>query len=299
MSGTFEGAFAALYSPMDAAGALDEPALRGLCERLIDGGVSLVPCGTTGETPTLNVEERARVVEIAVETAAGRAPVIVGTGSNNTAATVASTRAAAAQGADGALVVTPYYNKPPQGALLQHFTRVADEGGLPVVLYNVPGRTGCALAADTILELAEHPQIVGIKEASADLDLFQTLLNESPDDFSILSGDDAWTAPVMLLGAHGVVSVAANVVPRAISALVSSAGRGDIERTRYLQGGLLPLFRALFCTTNPIPVKRAAELLGHARRDLRLPLTAESMTSSMVSELQRALETAQGIGEDK
>ncbi|MEC9072017.1 MAG: dihydrodipicolinate synthase family protein, partial [Myxococcota bacterium] len=189
--------------------------------------------------------------------------------------------------------------KPPQGALVSHFTQVADEGDLPVILYNVPGRTSCALTADTILELAEHPRIVGVKEASADLDLFQTLLNESPDGFSILSGDDAWTAPVMLLGAHGVVSVAANVVPRAMSMLVQSATNGDLKRTRRLQSALLPLFRALFCTTNPIPVKRAAEMMGHAQRHLRMPLTAEALTASMVSDLETALETARAVGEDQ
>ena len=299
MSARFTGAFAALYTPLDDQGALDESALRGLCDRLITAGISLVPCGTTGETPTLSAEEQGRVIQIAVEMSAGQVPVVVGTGSNNTRAAVDSTRRAGDLGADGALVVTPYYNKPPQGALLKHFARVAEDGGLPVVLYNVPGRTGCAMTADTILELAEHPGIVGVKEASADLDLFQTLLNEAPDGFSILSGDDAWTAPVMLLGAHGVVSVAANVVPRAISALVSAAATGDLERTRRIQSALLPLFRALFCTTNPIPVKRASEMMGHARRHLRLPLTAESLDDAMGSALEQALSTARAVAEDR
>lgn len=299
MSARFTGVFAALYTPLNDQGDLDESALRGLCERLISAGVSLVPCGTTGETPTLSTEEQGRVIQIAVEMSAGQVPVVVGTGSNNTRTAVDSTRRAGDLGADGALVVTPYYNKPPQGALLKHFARVAEDGGLPVVLYNVPGRTGCAMTADTILELAEHPQIVGIKEASADLDLFQVLLNEAPDGFSILSGDDAWTAPVMLLGAHGVVSVAANVVPRAMCALVSAAATGDLERTRRIQSALLPLFRALFCTTNPIPVKRASEMMGHARRDLRLPLTAESLDDGMVSALKQALSTARAVAEDR
>ena len=292
LSGDLQGAHAALYTPFTADGDVDISALRALCQRLVDAGVGLVPCGTTGETPTLTADEYATVVRTAVEVAEGRVPVTAGTGSNCTQTTIATTRRAHELGADAALVVVPYYNKPPQVSLLAHFRAVADEGGLPVMLYNVPGRTGTNMTAATTLSLAEHDNIVAIKEASANLDQMQSILAGAPDDFLVLSGDDAWTQPLMLLGGHGVVSVAGNVVPRQVAALVNATARRDLERSHSLQAQLLPLFEQLFCTANPIPVKRAAALLGHARPDVRLPLTADAMTPGMADGLHGALTRA-------
>lgn len=289
LSGDLQGTHAALYTPFTADGDVDIPALRALCQRLVDAGVGLVPCGTTGETPTLTADEYTTVVRTAVEVAEGRVPVTAGTGSNCTQTTIATTRRAHELGADAALVVVPYYNKPPQVSLLAHFRAVADEGGLPVVLYNVPGRTGTNMTAATTLALAEHDNIVAIKEASANLDQMQSILAGAPDDFLVLSGDDAWTQPLMLLGGHGVVSVAGNVIPRQVAALVDATARRDLERSHSLQAQLLPLFEQLFCTANPIPVKRAAALLEHARPDVRMPLTIDAMTPGMIDGLHGAL----------
>ena len=288
------GAHCALYTPFRASGEVDVPALRALCERLVASKIGLVACGTTGETPTLSQEEYDLVVRTAVEVSEGRVPVCAGTGSNNTASAIATTQRARDLGADAALVVAPYYNKPPQRSMLAHFRAVADEGGLPLMLYNVPGRTGSNMSAETTLALAEHPNILAIKEASANLDQMQAILAEAPDDFLVLSGDDAWTAPLMLLGGHGVVSVAGNVAPVALAALVEAAEKGDIETTRRLQRALLPLFNQLFCTANPIPVKCAAHLLEQARPDVRMPLTKDAMTPEMAQGLREALTRALG-----
>lgn len=289
---TLTGTFTALYTPFTPTGQVDVPALRALCERQVAAGVGLVPCGTTGETPTLSDDEYDTVVGTALEVAAGRVPVLAGTGSNDTRHAIATTRRARELGVDAALVVTPYYNKPPQASLLRHFTAIADEGGLPVVLYNVPGRTGCNMTADTTLRLAEHPRVVAVKEASADLDQIQRVVFGAPDGFRVLSGDDAWTLPLLLLGGHGVISVAANVVPEQMAALVRAGLAADLGTARQMQRRLLPLFRAIFCTTNPIPVKRAAALLGHCGAELRLPLTADAMDEAMVAEVQAALDRA-------
>jgi len=286
------GAHTALYTPFTASGEVDVPALRALCQRLVEAGIGLVACGTTGETPTMTSEEYDLVVRTAVEVSEGRVPVTAGTGSNNTRAAIALTQHAKTLGADAALVVAPYYNKPPQTSMLTHFRAVADDGGLPVMLYNVPGRTGCNMSAETTLTLADHDNIVAIKEASANLDQMQAILSDAPDGFLVLSGDDAWTAPLMLLGGHGVVSVAGNVIPKQLAALVNAAGSGDLARTRALQKELLPLFGQLFCTANPIPVKRAAAILGQAQPGVRLPLTLDAMTPAMTDALHGALQRA-------
>jgi 4-hydroxy-tetrahydrodipicolinate synthase len=288
------GAHTALYTPFTASGEVDVPALRALCLRLVEAGVGLVPCGTTGETPTLTSDEYDLVVRTAVEASEGRVPVTAGTGSNNTLAAIALTQRARSLGADAALVVAPYYNKPPQTSMIAHFQAVADKGGLPVVLYNVPGRTGCNMSAETTLTLAEHDNILAIKEASANLDQMQAILSGAPDGFLVLSGDDAWTAPLMLLGGHGVVSVAGNVVPTQVAALVEAAATGDLDRTRGLQRELLPLFGQLFCTANPIPVKCAAAHLEQAQPGVRLPLTTDAMTPAMTDALFGALARAMG-----
>ncbi len=286
------GTHAALYTPFAADGAVDVPALRALCERLASAGVGLVPCGTTGETPTLSGQEYALVVRTAVEVAAGRVPVIAGTGSNDTAKTVKLTRHARELGAQAALVVTPYYNKPPQRSLLAHYQAVADDGGLPVILYNVPARTGCNMTAETTLRLAEHPNVIATKEAAGNLDQLQAIIADAPAGFRVLSGDDAWTLPLVLLGGHGVISVAANVAPKAMVQLTRAALDGDLPAARAAQKRLLPLFKALFLTTNPIPVKRAAALLGHAGAELRLPLTSDACDEAIVQALREALTQA-------
>ncbi|MCC6622546.1 MAG: 4-hydroxy-tetrahydrodipicolinate synthase [Deltaproteobacteria bacterium] len=272
------GVLTATYTPFGADGRLDEGAYRALCERLVAAGSGLVPCGTTGETPTLDDAEYDRCVAIAVEVArAGgkRLPVVAGTGSNATAKTIATTRRARSLGADAALVVTPYYNKPPQAALLAHFRAVADEGGLPILIYNVPSRTSVNLAAATTLALAEDERFIGVKEAGGQLGQIEALCARAPRGFAVLSGDDAWTFPLVALGGHGVVSVAGNVAPTAVVGLVRAALAGDLPAARAQHFRLKPLVDALFSTTNPIPLKLAAAMLGHARADVRLPLVTD------------------------
>jgi len=270
------GVLTATYTPFLADGRLDEGAYRALCERLVAAGSGLVPCGTTGETPTLDDAEYDRCVAIAASVAAGRVPVVAGTGSNSTHKTITTTRRAKALGADAALVVTPYYNKPPQPALLAHYRAVADEGGLPILIYNVPSRTGVNLAATTTLTLAEDDRFIGVKEASGQLAQFEELCARAPAGFSVLSGDDAWTLPLMALGGRGVVSVASNVAPAAVVGLVRAALAGDLAAARAHHFRLKPLVDALFLTTNPIPLKLAAAMLGHARADVRLPLVSDA-----------------------
>jgi 4-hydroxy-tetrahydrodipicolinate synthase len=284
-----KGSFTALYTPFAADGTVDLDAYEALCHRLIEAGVGLVPCGTTGETPTLSDAEYDACVSTAVRVSNGRLPVIAGTGSNCTAKTIKITRRAKELGADVALVVTPYYNKPPQSSLLAHFTMVADEGGLPVMLYNVPGRTACNMSAATSLELAEHKRIIAVKEASGNMDQIQEICLHAPDGFSVFSGDDAFTLPLIQAGGHGVVSVAGNVAPAQVHELVSAALAGDMAAARDKQRMLLPLFKSLFCTANPIPVKRAASLLGHCHPRLRLPLKADECTETMTEELKAAM----------
>ena len=284
-----KGSFTALYTPFNDDGSVDIEAYDALCNRLIEVGVGLVPCGTTGETPTLTTDEYDTLVRCAVEVSAGRRPVIAGTGSNSTEATIAQTRHAKSLGADVALVVVPYYNKPPQASIIAHFEAVADEGGLPVMLYNVPGRTARNMEVDTILRLAQHPNIVAVKEASGDIDQIQRVCLGVPDDFWVLSGDDALTLPLIRAGGHGVVSVAGNVVPSQLNTLVQAALTGDRPTADALQAKLIGLFDALFATTNPTPVKRAGELLGHCMRHTRLPLLASECSDAMVERLQTAL----------
>lgn len=286
------GTFVALYTPFAEDGGVDVDALRALCERVVAAGSGLVPCGTTGETPNLSVDEYCTVVKHAVDVADGRVPVIAGTGSNNTAAAIQTTRLARDLGADAALVVTPYYNRPPQEALRAHFELVADEGGLPIMLYNVPSRTGVNMTAETSLALAAHPKVVAVKEASGDLGQIHALIAGAPEGFRVLSGDDAWTLPLCALGGDGVVSVAGNVVPAQMVGLTAAALEGDLTTARELNDRLRPLFRALFATTNPVPVKRAAALLGHARPNVRLPLMAGSCSEAITAALEAALAQA-------
>jgi 4-hydroxy-tetrahydrodipicolinate synthase len=272
------GALTALVTPFDHTGAIDEPTLVNLVERQIDAGINgLVPVGTTGESPTLSADEDALVIELTIETvrrrgAAGRTPVVAGTGSNDTASAITYTRRAADLGADAALVVSPYYNKPDQRMLEAHYRAIADEGGLPIVVYNVPGRTGSNISADTSLRLAEHERIIAIKEASANLEQIMTISRDRPDGFAILSGDDSWTLPILGVGGDGVISVASNEIPEVMVALCAAAHAGDWSTARRVHERHLDLFRTNFITSNPVPVKAALAEMGLIDDVLRRPL---------------------------
>ncbi len=284
---TLHGCFTALVTPF-RDGQVDQPALRALVERQIAGGVSgLVPCGTTGEAPALTAIEWERVVAAVIETAAGRVPVLAGTGSNNTAATIERTRRARDLGADGALLVTPYYNRPTQDGLHGHFSAIAAAVDLPLVLYNVPGRTGVNLLPETVVRLAGIPAIIGIKEASGSLDQASQIVNEAPAGFVVLSGDDSLTLPIMSVGGRGVISVVSNIAPEAVAALTTAALDGDFASGRETHLALLDLCRAMFVETNPVPVKTAAAILGFCTPEVRLPLAPLSATARQ--RVERAL----------
>ncbi|MBF6605318.1 MAG: 4-hydroxy-tetrahydrodipicolinate synthase [Chloroflexi bacterium] len=274
------GAFTALVTPFTADGAVDEGTLREFVRWQILAGIDgLVPCGTTGEAPTLSTGERERIVALTVETAAerpsrSRVTVVAGTGTNDTAATIRATRRAAELGADAALVVAPYYNRPDGRMLEAHFRAVADEGDLPIVVYNVPSRTGSNVPADVFLRLAEHPRVIGIKEASANLDQIAVICRDRPRDVAVLAGDDAWTLAVLVMGGDGVISVASNEIPGEMVALCAAARSGDFETARRLHTRWLSLFRANFMDApNPVPAKAALALMGILRSDaVRGPL---------------------------
>jgi 4-hydroxy-tetrahydrodipicolinate synthase len=269
---TLHGCFTALITPF-RDGQIDEPSLRALVDRQLAGGVAgLVPCGTTGEAPALTAAEWDRVVAAVVETAAGRVPVVAGTGSNSTAITIERTRRARELGADGALVVTPYYNRPTQEGLYGHFAAVTEAIDLPLVLYNVPGRTGVNLLPETVARLANIPAIVGIKEASGAIDQASQIVSETPAEFVVLSGDDSLTLPLASVGGRGVVSVVSNIAPEAVSALTASCLAGDAAGSRNMHLALFDLCRAMFVETNPVPVKAAAAMLGFSSPEVRLPL---------------------------
>jgi 4-hydroxy-tetrahydrodipicolinate synthase len=269
------GCATALVTPFAADGRVDEARMRALLERQIAGGVKLlVPCGTTGEAMTMTPEEQTRVFRLAVEVARGRARVIAGVGSNSTAVTVERAKAARSAGADAVLVVAPYYNKPTQAGLIAHFTAVAEAvAGLPVVLYNVPGRTASNIQAATVLALArEVDTIVGVKEASGDFTQIMAILRERPKDFRVLSGDDAQTLPLIALGADGIVAVVSNEVPELMVQMTDCALQGNWGPARELHYRLLPLMEANFIESSPGPVKAAMALMGLLEEQLRLPL---------------------------
>ena len=267
----FEGVYTALVTPFTADGsAVDYRRLEALVDWQIESGVDgLVPVGTTGESPTLDYEEHKRVIETVVRRAAGRVKVIAGTGGNSTAEALELTRHAKAVGADGTLQVTPYYNRPNQTGLLRHFTAVADLG-LPVMLYNIPGRTGREIEVATVAELARHPSVVAIKEAGGSVERVSRI--RALCSITILSGDDALTLPMMAVGAAGVVSVASNVAPREVGEMVRAAHRGDWNKAREMHDQLFGLFTDLFMDTNPIPVKAAMAMMGLIEESYRLPL---------------------------
>ena len=268
----FSGTFTALITPF-RNGGVDDEALEGMVEFQVQHGVSgLVPCGTTGETPAMSEAEDRAVVEAVVRVANGRVPVVAGTGSNSTGMAIKYTRMAQEVGADGSLQVAPYYNKPTQEGLYRHFTAIAESTELPLVLYNIPGRTGVTISAETMGRLAEIPTIVGVKDSTLSMNMISDVIDLCGEDFDVLSGDDPMTLPLIALGGRGVISVASNVAPGAVSEMVKALLEGEWERGRELHYELLPLFRALFLETNPIPVKTAASLLGLCSDEMRLPL---------------------------
>ncbi len=269
----FEGIHTALITPF-RDDQVDEDALRKLVERQIQAGIDgLVPCGSTGESATLSHLEHRTVVEIVIDVAAGRVPVIAGTGSNSTREAIEFTAHARDAGADAALLLSPYYNKPTQEGIYAHYATIAQETGLPLIVYNIPGRTASNIAPETVARLAHLPGIVGIKEASGDLEQIAHVIAKCPSDFDVLSGDDAITLPLLSIGGKGVISTTSNVAPNHVLELVRSFEVGDVARARQLHYDLLPLFDALFCETNPIPVKAAAAALGWCDDEIRLPLT--------------------------
>lgn len=276
----FTGTGTALVTPFRRDGSLDETALRALVKRQIDAGIDfLVPCGTTGESPTLSHEEHLRVVEITVETAKGSVPVLAGAGGYNTAEVVALARELAAIGADGILSVTPYYNKPTQEGLFQHFCAIASAISLPIVLYSVQGRTGVNIEPATVRRLAAIPNIVGVKEASGNVSQMAAILNAVPDEFTVLSGDDAITLPVISLGGRGVISVVSNEIPAEMARLARLALRGDFRSAREIQRRVHPLMEVNFVESNPIPVKAAMAQMGLLEPVWRLPLVAPKAES--------------------
>ncbi len=285
----FRGAYTALITPM-RDDEVDDEALRELVEAQITAGIDgLVPCGTTGEAATLSLAEQLHVIDVVVQATRGRVPVLAGAGSNNTRTAIDTTRACHELGVDGTLQVTPYYSKPPRAGLLAHFRAIADAAPLPIVLYNIPGRTASDMNAELVAELAEHPRIVGIKEATGDMARASRVRELCGPDFDLLSGDDFSLLPFLAAGGDGVISVVSNVIPGTIADLCRAARDGDWHEAQRLHTLHLPLTRALFTTANPIPVKAAMAMLGRCQDDVRLPLLALDADAPERAPLRAAL----------
>jgi 4-hydroxy-tetrahydrodipicolinate synthase len=283
----FEGISTAIITPF-RDGDIDESALRTLIERQIDAGVNgLVPCGSTGESATMSHQEHARVIEITVSAVGGRVAVLAGTGSNNTREAIDLTQRAKDAGADGALLISPYYNRPTQDGIYEHYKAIAEQTGFPLVVYNVPGRTGSNILPGTLARLAGIDHVVGVKEACGDIGQIAEVIDQCPDGFAILSGDDSLTLPLVALGGHGLIATSANVAPVEMTQLVRACLDDDMQRARALHYKLLPLFDALFCETNPIPTKAALALMGLIGPEIRLPLV--DMTEANRERLQVVL----------
>ncbi|MDD5568669.1 MAG: 4-hydroxy-tetrahydrodipicolinate synthase [Candidatus Omnitrophica bacterium] len=284
----FRGSIVAVVTPF-RNGRIDEKKLGELIEFQIKNGSSgIVPCGSTGESATLSFEEHERVIEVTVGKAAGRVPVIAGTGSNSTEEAIALTKQAVRAGVDASLQISPYYNRPTQKGLYEHFKAVAQSVKIPIVLYNIAGRTGVNIEPETMAKLANDcKNIIAVKEASGNLDQMSRIKALCPDNFELISGDDSLTLPVLSIGGTGIISVAANIVPRDVADLVGAFEKGDIGLARQLHYKLLPLVKALFIETNPIPVKTALGLLGMCEPDLRLPMC--EMLPENLEKLKKAL----------
>jgi 4-hydroxy-tetrahydrodipicolinate synthase len=273
MRRAFTGCGTALVTPFTRDGAVDDAAVSRLARRQIDAGIHfLVPCGTTGEVPTLTEEEQVKIVELVVAEAKGKVPVLAGAGGYNTREVIHMGKRMRAAGADGLLSVTPYYNKPTPEGLVQHYRAIADAVGLPIVVYNVPGRTGCNVDPATLLRLSEIPQVVAVKEASGNVTQMCEICASVPDDFVVLSGDDALTLPLMAVGGRGIVSVASNEIPREMSRMVELAERGDFAAARAVHQQIFPLLQVNFVESNPIPVKYAMVSMGLLEEVYRLPM---------------------------
>lgn len=283
----FEGIMTALVTPF-TNGGVDEESFRRLINFQVEGGVSaIVPCGTTGESATMDHAEHKRVTELAIDEAKGRVPVIAGTGSNSTDEAIELTVHAKEAGAQGALMVSPYYNKPTQEGLYLHFKAVAEAADIPIILYNIPGRTASNMLPETIARLAEIDNIVGVKEATGDLNQMARTIELCGPDFVVVSGDDSLTLPLLAIGGRGVISVAANIIPRRMADMWETWKSGDLEKTRTQFYELLPLFRALFIETNPIPIKTALHLYGLMGPEFRLPMCA--MNDGNLAALKKVL----------
>ena len=274
------GCGTALVTPFTRDGALDEAGVRRLARRQIAAGIHfLVPCGTTGESPTLSDAERMRVVELVVDEAAGKVPVLAGAGGYDTREVIASALRFKQLGARGILSVTPYYNKPTQEGLFQHYSAIAGEVGLPIVVYNVPGRTGCNVDVATLARLSQVPNIIGVKEASGNVSQMCEICRVVPEEFLVLSGDDALTLPLMAIGGHGIISVIANEAPAEMARMVEAAEQNDFAGARRIHRQLMPLMSANFVESNPIPVKAAMAAMGLVEEVYRLPLVPPSEAS--------------------
>lgn len=285
----FAGLTVALITPFHSGGEIDEPALRKLVDYHVDAGTDCIsPVGTTGESPTLTHDEHERVISIVCEQAAGRIKVMAGTGSNSTAEATRLTKFAKKAGADSALLVAPYYNKPTQEGFYQHYTAIADAADLPIVVYNIPGRTAKNIEAETIVRIGEHPQIVAVKESTGSMDQASEILASS--DLTILSGDDSLTLPLMAIGGSGVVSVVGNIVPKDVKAMLAAFNAGDLAEAQRWHMKLFPLCRNLLgLATNPIPIKAAMQVLGRDRGEVRLPMTP--LSDNEMAQLKQTLKT--------
>lgn len=278
----YAGAWTAIITPFTKDGSVDEPALRALVRAQIEGGITgIIPSGTTGESPTTTAEEDQRMVEIVVDESKGKMKIMAGTGSNSTRDAVAYTEAAKAAGADSCLVVAPYYNKPTPEGLLRHYTAVADVG-LPVIVYNIKGRTGINIETDTLMEIAKHPMIVGVKEASGSIEQMKDVIARRSPDFTVLSGDDSMTLELMRAGGDGVISVASNIVPRAVSDLVHHALAGKWDEADAINKKLSDMIGKLFIESNPVPVKYCASRMGLCELSYRLPMCEPAPASQKV-----------------
>jgi 4-hydroxy-tetrahydrodipicolinate synthase len=287
------GAGTALVTPFTRDGVVDEAGVKRLARRQIDAGIHfLVPCGTTGESPTLTEDERVRIVELVVEESGGRVPVLAGSGGYNTREVIHTALRMKRAGANGILSVTPYYNKPTPDGLVQHYTAIAGEVGLPIMLYNVPGRTGCNIDVATLVRLAAVPGIVGVKEASGNIGQMVEICGAVPDNFLVLSGDDALTLPLMAVGGHGIISVAGNEVPAEMARMVEQAERNDFAAARRIHAEILPLMLVNFIESNPIPVKCAMAAMGLLEEVFRLPMVPPREASrAKIQQVLAALKT--------
>jgi len=269
----FQGVFTAIVTPFNEDKSINKEQLKKLIDFNIENGVSgIVPMGTTGESPTLNHDEHVEVIETVCEHIDKKVTVIAGTGSNSTEEALFMTSRAKELGADASLQVAPYYNKPTQEGFYRHYKTIADKVDLPLIIYNIPGRSGKNIETDTIVRLSEHPNIIGVKEASGSLPQMMDVINRTPDDFIVLSGDDNLTLPLMAAGGKGVISVASNIIPDRMSALVKAGLNGDFEEMRKLHYELLPFFKVEFIETNPIPIKTALAMKGMIKEVFRLPM---------------------------